>query len=91
MSCESLRFLCILEIANCLCVVVPVEVEASYVTIIDSILAATDLNTISAKKIQKGLQQAVEYDITPQKVYVSTAAQNRSKDSKIFRPLLSHS
>ncbi|MCJ1303944.1 hypothetical protein MMC08_006755 [Hypocenomyce scalaris] len=45
----------------------PPEVKASYATIIDSILAASDLNTISEKSIRKGLQQAVEYDITPQK------------------------
>lgn len=37
-------------------------------TIIDSILAASDLNTISEKRIRKGLQAAVDYDITPQKV-----------------------
>lgn len=36
-------------------------------TIIDSILAASDLNTISEKRIRKGLQAAVEHDITPQK------------------------
>lgn len=46
----------------------PPEVKASYATIIDSILAASDLETISEKRIRKGLQQAVEYDITPQKV-----------------------
>lgn len=40
-------------------------------TIIDSILAASDLNTISEKRIRKGLQAAVEYDITPQKVHIS--------------------
>ncbi|KAA6411945.1 MAG: hypothetical protein FRX48_04095 [Lasallia pustulata] len=45
----------------------PPEVKASYATIIDSILAASDLETISEKRIRKGLQQAVEYDITPQK------------------------
>lgn len=43
------------------------EVERRYVTIIDSILAASDLNTISEKRIRKGLQAAVDYDITPQK------------------------
>ncbi|KAF2098660.1 SWIB-domain-containing protein [Rhizodiscina lignyota] len=46
---------------------VPPEVEASYSAIIDSILAASDLSTISAKRIRKGLQAAVDYDITPQK------------------------
>jgi hypothetical protein len=47
---------------------VPPEVEASYATIIDTILAASDLTTISAKAIRKGLQKAVNYDIGPQKV-----------------------
>lgn len=51
--------------ARCL---VPPEVEASYVTIIDDILAASDLDSISEKRIRKGLQESVEYDITPQKV-----------------------
>ena len=49
------------------------EVESSFVTIIDSILAASDLNTISEKRIRKGLQAAVEYDITPQKVCILVA------------------
>ncbi|KAL8987611.1 MAG: hypothetical protein Q9177_003198 [Variospora cf. flavescens] len=43
------------------------EAEAKYVKIIDAILASSDLNTISEKRIRKGLQQAVSYDITPQK------------------------
>lgn len=47
---------------------VPPEVEASYTAIIDSILDASDLNTITAKTIRKGLQAQVGYDITPQKV-----------------------
>ena len=47
---------------------VPQEVQASYVVIIDSILAASDLNTITSKRIREGLQRAVNYDITPQKV-----------------------
>lgn len=50
------------------CEIVPPEVEASFTTIIDSILAASDLDTISEKRIRQGLQQSVEYDITPQKV-----------------------
>lgn len=54
-----------LIIARCL---VPPEVEASYITIIDDILAASDLDSISEKRIRKGLQESVEYDITPQKV-----------------------
>ena len=47
------------------------EIEQRYVTIIDSILAASDLNTISEKRIRKGLQAAVDYDITPQKVIMT--------------------
>ncbi|KAL8798277.1 MAG: hypothetical protein Q9182_006807 [Xanthomendoza sp. 2 TL-2023] len=43
------------------------EVQARYVKIIDTILASSDLNTISEKRIRKGLQQALNYDITPQK------------------------
>ena len=48
--------------------IVPPEVEATYTTIIDSILGNSDLTTISEKRIRKGLQAAVQYDITPQKV-----------------------
>ena len=58
-----------LTMALCL---VPPEVEASFITIIDSILAASDLDTITEKTIRKGLQQQVEYDITPQKVQAKT-------------------
>ncbi|KAL8770773.1 MAG: hypothetical protein Q9209_003640 [Squamulea sp. 1 TL-2023] len=47
---------------------VPVTVQAEYVKIIDTILASSDLNTISEKRIRKGLQQAVDHDIAPQKV-----------------------
>ncbi|KAI9771931.1 MAG: hypothetical protein M1839_002714 [Geoglossum umbratile] len=49
----------------------PKEVEASYATIIDSILAGSDLNTVSAKTIRKGLQAAVDYDITHQKAAIN--------------------
>ncbi len=44
------------------------EAEASYIPIIDSILAASNLETISEKRIRKGLQAALDYDIAPQKV-----------------------
>lgn len=47
---------------------VPPEVEASYTVIIDDILAHSDLNTVSAKRIRKGLQARVAHDITPEKV-----------------------
>jgi upstream activation factor subunit UAF30 len=52
---------------------VPPEVEASYSAIIDGILQSSDLNTISAKAIRKGLQSKVDYDLTPQKVQLSFA------------------
>ena len=58
------------RVSECLftiCSVSP-EAQASFIPIIDSILAASDLETISEKRIRKGLQAAVEYDITPQKV-----------------------
>ena len=47
---------------------VTLEEEASFVTIIDSILAASDLNTISEKRIRKELQAAINRDLTSQKV-----------------------
>ena len=47
---------------------VPAEQRASYAAIIDEILANADLETISAKRIRNGLQERVDYDLTPQKV-----------------------
>ena len=41
------------------------EQQTSYSAIIDDILANADLTTISAKAIRKGLQEKVDYDITP--------------------------
>lgn len=46
----------------------PPEVEASYVLIIDNILATSDINKISSKNIRDELQKVVEYDLSPQKV-----------------------
>ncbi len=43
-------------------------VRENYIAIIDSILANSDLTKISEKKIRVGIQEKVEYDITPQKV-----------------------
>ncbi|KAI9785231.1 MAG: hypothetical protein M1816_000479 [Peltula sp. TS41687] len=45
----------------------PPEVEANYTKIIDSILSVSDLNTISEKRIRKGLETVVQDDLTPQK------------------------
>lgn len=44
------------------------ETREQYVQVIDSILGQSDLNTISEKRIRRGLQEAVGYDLTPQKV-----------------------
>lgn len=48
--------------------IVPPEQRAAYAAIIDEILASADLETISAKRIRNGLQERVDYDLTPQKV-----------------------
>ncbi|EEH43212.2 uncharacterized protein PADG_08032 [Paracoccidioides brasiliensis Pb18] len=56
---------------------VPHDVQASYIKIIDSILASSDLNTISEKRIRKGLQDAVNYDITPQKAAIKELIMQR--------------
>ena len=45
--------------------------RASYVVIIDGILQESDLQTITSKRIREGLQQQVDYDITPQKAWPS--------------------
>ena len=47
---------------------VPAEQHAAYAVIIDRILAKSDLNTISAKRIRKELQDEVGEDLTAQKV-----------------------
>ncbi|KAJ5924300.1 DEK C-terminal [Penicillium verhagenii] len=46
------------------------ELRDRFTDIIDSILAKSDLNTISEKRIRKGLQEEVGYDLTPQKAAV---------------------
>ena len=47
---------------------VPNEVRLRYVEIIDDILATSNLAQVTEKKIRNGIQDRVEYDITPQKV-----------------------
>lgn len=44
------------------------DLRDKYIGIIDDILAKSDLTTISEKRIRKGLQDAVGYDLTPMKV-----------------------
>ncbi|PVH96011.1 SWIB/MDM2 domain-containing protein [Periconia macrospinosa] len=43
------------------------QTSQRYSAIIDSILANSDLNTISAKRIRKGLQERLDHDISDQK------------------------
>ncbi|KAI2737582.1 hypothetical protein DTO012A1_7593 [Penicillium roqueforti] len=43
------------------------DLRDKYIDIIDGILAKSDLTTISEKRIRKGLQDAVGYDLTPMK------------------------
>ena len=56
----------------------PAEVAATYTVIIDEILRASDLNTISAKRIRKGLQERIGKDTTLQKVRLTRTAQQAS-------------
>lgn len=62
--------------------------------IIDTILASSDLNTISEKRIRKGLQQALDHDITPQKVaflgpLANSCCKTRScSNQELIRPLI---
>jgi hypothetical protein len=44
------------------------EQEARYVSIIDAILANSDLNTISEKRIRQGLEAEIGHDLSAQKV-----------------------
>jgi upstream activation factor subunit UAF30 len=47
---------------------VPPELEEKYTIIIDAILASSDLTTISAKRVRKGVGVAAGDDISPYKV-----------------------
>ena len=70
------------------CNLVPLEVRAKYVAIIDDILAHADLTQITEKRIRNGIQQRVEYDITPQKV---TAPQTLARtETDTYRPRSRH-
>ncbi|KAJ6027662.1 hypothetical protein N7460_012479 [Penicillium canescens] len=53
------------------------EMRDKYTEIIDTILAESDLNTISEKRIRKGLQEAVGYDLTPQKTEIKQLIMER--------------
>lgn len=51
----------------------PPEVRANYIATIDSILAASNIEEVSEKRIRRGIQDSVQYDITPQKVRILEA------------------
>ncbi|KAL1980415.1 hypothetical protein VTN96DRAFT_4173 [Rasamsonia emersonii] len=53
------------------------EVRESYIKKIDLILAVSDLNTISEKRIRKGIQETVDYDITPHKAAIKELIMER--------------
>lgn len=55
----------------------PPEQHAAYCAIIDDILADSDLTTVSAKRIRKGLQEKVEYDISAQKDAITVLIMQR--------------
>ncbi|KAL9107106.1 MAG: hypothetical protein Q9227_007972 [Pyrenula ochraceoflavens] len=57
-------------VTDLFCYLVPPDVRANYVKIIDGILAASDLTTISEKRVRRGIQEAVQYDVTPQKAAI---------------------
>jgi len=52
-------------------------VRDNYIAIIDVILADSDLTKISEKKIRAGIQEKVEYDITPQKAAIKELIMER--------------
>ncbi|KAL4929197.1 SWIB/MDM2 domain protein [Aspergillus undulatus] len=52
-------------------------VRDQYIPIIDAILSKSDLNTISEKRIRKGLQDEVGYDLTPQKAAIKELIMER--------------
>ncbi|KAF1945449.1 SWIB-domain-containing protein [Clathrospora elynae] len=67
------------------------EVEASYSAIIDEILDTSDINTISKKRIRKGLQGRVEDDLSQQKGAITTLIMQRfdkyiSENNVSFEP-----
>ncbi|KIW42384.1 uncharacterized protein PV06_05943 [Exophiala oligosperma] len=55
----------------------PPDVREKYISIIDSILDGADLTTITRKDILKGIQDKVEYDITPQKAPIKVLINER--------------
>jgi upstream activation factor subunit UAF30 len=44
------------------------EERATYTRVIDGVLASVDLETVTRKKIRQGLEEAVDKDLSSQKV-----------------------
>ncbi|USW57969.1 Putative SWIB/MDM2 domain-containing protein [Septoria linicola] len=55
----------------------PLEQRAAYSAIIDKVLANSDLNTISAKRIRKELQEQVGHDLSSQKQAITDLIMSR--------------
>ncbi|EXJ78973.1 hypothetical protein A1O3_08473 [Capronia epimyces CBS 606.96] len=55
----------------------PSTVRSHYVAIIDSILNEVDLTTITRKSIRQGIQDQVDYDITPHKAAIKQLIDER--------------
>ncbi len=47
------------------------EERVAYTRIIDGILASADLETVTRKKIRQGLEEAIDKDLSEQKVSVA--------------------
>ncbi|EXJ96470.1 hypothetical protein A1O1_01596 [Capronia coronata CBS 617.96] len=56
---------------------VPQSVRAQYIAVIDSILNEADLTTITRKSIRQGIQDRVDYDITPHKAAIKVLIDER--------------
>jgi hypothetical protein len=59
------------------------DVRAQYIAIIDSILIDADLETVSVKQVRSGIQEKVQYDITPHKVNLECAHDEQLKLTSI--------
>lgn len=55
----------------------PMEVRNKYIEIIDDILTKANLAEVTEKRIRNGIQERVEYDITPQKAAIKTLIMER--------------
>ncbi|KAK3320128.1 hypothetical protein B0T19DRAFT_282264 [Cercophora scortea] len=53
------------------------EEKANYTRIIDGILAAADLQTVTRKKIRQGLEAAIDKDLTGQKTAIKSLIEER--------------